>query len=303
MAGMERFTQRARRVLGLANNEAQGFRQNVIGTEHILMGLIIEEGGVAGRVLVALGVTPESLKKLIQSISIPDKGYDPDKVELAPEAQQALEFAVDEARRMGHHYIGTEHMLLGLVRFENKSTEIFKLLNITSDQIRGQTRRILNESVSSPSLARASNIIFSRPLRVFLCHSSSDKSQVRELFSQLKSTNAVDPWLDEEKLLPGQKWQAEIPKAVRNSDIILVCLSKNSIDKVGYIQKEIKVALDVADEQPEDSIFIIPARLEECIVPERLQQWQWVDLFEQKGMERLFKSFQEQGKRLGIVVK
>src|SRR5438270_7379352 len=110
----------------------------------------------------------------------------------------------------------------------------------------------------------------SRRLRVFLCHSSGDKPIVRKLYQQLQS-EGIDPWLDEESLLPGQNWEQEIRKAVRDSDIVLVCLSPGSISKTGFVQKEIKFALDVADEQPEGTIFLIPVRLEECNVPERLK--------------------------------
>jgi hypothetical protein len=125
-----------------------------------------------------------------------------------------------------------------------------------------------------------------RALRVFLCHSSDDKSIVRSLYKQLVA-DGVDPWLDEEKLLPGQDWRLEIAKAVRTSDIVLVCLSRSSITRAGYVQKEIRLALDVADEQPEGAIFVIPVKLEECDVPERLSRWQWVDLFSESGYERL----------------
>lgn len=125
-----------------------------------------------------------------------------------------------------------------------------------------------------------------RPLRVFLCHSSGDKPAVRKLYRRLRDDN-IQSWLDEEDLLPGQDWAVEIPKAVRAADIVLVCLSQGSTTKTGYVQKEIKHALDVADEQPEENIFIIPVKLEECEVPNRLSRWQWVNLFEERGYERL----------------
>jgi len=110
------------------------------------------------------------------------------------------------------------------------------------------------------------------PLRVFLCHSSGDKPLVRDIFKRLQK-DGFDPWLDEEKLLPGQKWRIEIPKAVHASDVVIVCLSHKAINKAGYIQKEIKYALDAADEQPEGTIFLVPLKLEECDVPERLCNW------------------------------
>jgi len=127
------------------------------------------------------------------------------------------------------------------------------------------------------------------PLRIFLCHSSGDKLEVRNLYQRL-SSEGFDPWLDEEKLLPGQEWKLEIPKAVRTSHIVIICLSSNAINKAGYVQKEIKDALDVAEEQPEGTIFIIPLKLEECNVPERLGRWHWVNYYEENGYERLMSS-------------
>jgi len=137
------------------------------------------------------------------------------------------------------------------------------------------------------------------PLRIFLCHSSGDKPEVRNLYQRL-SSDGFDPWLDEEDLLPGQQWKVEIPKAVKTSDVVIVCLSHKAINKAGYVQKEIKFALDKAEEQPEDTISLIPLKLEECDVPERLQRWQWVNLFEEKGYERLMSSLQMQAITAGV---
>lgn len=123
-------------------------------------------------------------------------------------------------------------------------------------------------------------------LKVFLCHSSNDKPHVRQLYKRLKS-DRFDPWLDEEKLIPGQNWRREIPKAVKNSDVVIVCLSRNSITKEGYVQKEITFALDLADEKPESIIFLIPLKLEECSVPEKLSKWHWVNYFEESGYNKL----------------
>jgi outer membrane protein assembly factor BamD (BamD/ComL family) len=140
-----------------------------------------------------------------------------------------------------------------------------------------------------------------RPLKVFLCHASGDKPAVRALYQRL-AAEGVDAWLDQEKLLPGQDWQVEIPRAVHDADVVVICLSKNSVTKEGYVQKEIKFALDLADEKPEGTIFLIPARLEDCAVPERLARWQWVDLFEENGYSRLLRSLRLRADKVDAVI-
>lgn len=128
-----------------------------------------------------------------------------------------------------------------------------------------------------------------KKLKIFLCHSSGDKPQVRKLNDLLLKSGAA-PWLDENQLLPGQDWDYEIKKALDASDVILLCLSKSSVDKEGYVQREIRLALDRAFEMPEGRIFLIPARLEECEVPYRVRTYQWVDLFVEGGVAKLIKS-------------
>lgn len=135
------------------------------------------------------------------------------------------------------------------------------------------------------------------PLKVFLCHASADKPKVRELYRYLRK-RGIQPWLDAEDLLPGQNWQVEIPKAIASSDAIIICLSTNSVDKEGYVQKEIKFALDKALEMPDGRIFIIPARLDECEVPFTLKPFHWVDLFDTEGYTRLMKSLKLRASQL-----
>lgn len=138
-----------------------------------------------------------------------------------------------------------------------------------------------------------------RRLKVFLCHSSGDKPQVRELYRRLRE-EGIDPWLDEENLIPGQDWQIEIPKAVKKAHAVLVCLSNKSITKEGYVQKEIKFALDAADEKPEGVIFLIPVKLEPCQVPGRLSRWQWVNYYEEGSYKRLLKALKLRAESLGL---
>lgn len=188
---------------------------------------------------------------------------------------------VDTARRRGKKVV-----VLGL------EGELGFELKLTASDV-----RYLNDFLKLP-IPRKPEVVSAEPLRVFLCHSRNDKSAVRALHQRLRD-DGIDPWLDEEKLIPGQKFDREIRIAVRNSDVVIVCLSNGSVTKGGYVQKEIKFALDVADEQPEGTIFVIPARLEDCDVPERLSEWHWVDLFEERGYERLLLGLKSINKRHG----
>ena len=144
-------------------------------------------------------------------------------------------------------------------------------------------------------------------LKVFLCHASSDKDAVRILHQRLID-DGIDAWLDDRKLLPGQKWRMEISKAVKNADVVIICLSKNSITKEGYVQSEINFALDVAYEKPEDTIFLIPAKFEDCDVPNRLADWQWVNLFSNResldeiGYSKLQRSLSIRAENIGAAI-
>jgi len=122
--------------------------------------------------------------------------------------------------------------------------------------------------------------------RIFLCHSPADKAKVRTLYHRL-SGDGLAPWLDEEDLSPGDSWELAIRKAVRASDFVVACLSTTSTTSAGHMHKELKEALDVADEQPQGTIFVIPVRLEDCAVPERLSHLHAVDLFAEAGYSRL----------------
>ncbi len=136
-----------------------------------------------------------------------------------------------------------------------------------------------------------------RPLRVFLCHASQDKSKVRELYDQLKAEGWIDPWLDIEKLFPGQNWRTAIREAIGKADNIIICLSNSSVTRKGYIQKEMRYAQEICLDKSEGIIFLIPLRLEECEVPGGLQFFQWIDYFgtqKEQSYKILLKSLQIQ---------
>src|SRR5260370_33344066 len=101
------------------------------------------------------------------------------------------------------------------------------------------------------------------PVRVFLCYAFENKAIVQELYPRLR-VDGFDPWLDDENLLPGQVWHQEIRKAVRASDAVIVCLSSRSVSKEGYIQRELRQVLEVAEEQLAGTIFVIPVKLDAC---------------------------------------
>ena len=125
---------------------------------------------------------------------------------------------------------------------------------------------------------------------------------MRKLYRQLSVIRGVDIWFDETKLLPGDDWNYVINKELKETDIIIICLSRKSITKEGYVQKEIKRALDFAEEKPEGALFIIPLKLEECDVPSRLAQWQWLDYFHEAAIEKLLLALKKRAKSLGIVI-
>jgi hypothetical protein len=143
-----------------------------------------------------------------------------------------------------------------------------------------------------------------RKLRIFLCHASQDKPIVRDLYKRFTAVPWIDPWLDEEKLVPGQDWNLEIEKAVETSDAIIVCLSTASVTREGYVQRELRQILDEAQEKPDGTIFILPVRLDNCDLPRSLRGTQAVDYFPLGNraavFDRLLKGLKLRKDNLGI---
>ncbi len=133
----------------------------------------------------------------------------------------------------------------------------------------------------------------SKPLRVFFLYARGDQEAVRRLYRRLVREGA-NVWLDLEKILPGQDWQNEIYKAIHDSEIVIVCLSRQFNKQGGYRHEELKIALKKARSRREGGIYIIPARLERCDTPESLRRWQRVDLFEAHGYEKLMNALGHQ---------
>ncbi len=120
-------------------------------------------------------------------------------------------------------------------------------------------------------------------LRLFLSYAKENSKIARQLRDRLE-TLGISVWLDDVDLLPGQEWDLEIAEAIAKAHVVILCLSKAVKTKTGFVQAEIRRALDVAERQPEGSIYVIPVRIEECEVPLRLKHLQWVDLFEKTDL-------------------
>jgi len=133
--------------------------------------------------------------------------------------------------------------------------------------------------------------------QIFISYAREDTARVKELYERLRSAG-YQPWLDREHIIPGQRWEPVIKEALKRSAFVLVCLSETSINKRGFLQKEIKQALEHADEKLEDDVWLIPARLDDCEVPESLGAIQWVDLFLDHGFDDLLRGLEFQLKKL-----
>jgi ATP-dependent Clp protease ATP-binding subunit ClpC len=151
----ERFTQQARQVVVLAQDEARALEHGHIGTEHLLLGLLREPAGLAGRVLVSLGVGVDAVRARVAAIVGPGEGSPAAQIPFTPRAKKVLELSLREALALGHTYIGTEHVLLGLVRErEGAAARVLHDLGVFPEQIREEVRRALppgpTERVEAP---------------------------------------------------------------------------------------------------------------------------------------------------------
>ena len=144
-------------------------------------------------------------------------------------------------------------------------------------------------------------------LSPFLCYAKENSAGVREFRERLRAESWVDPWFDEEDILPGQMWEGSVTDAVHNSHAVIIFLSSIAIRTEGFFHKELKLALDAAAEKPDGTIFIIPIRLDECEVPERLRPYQYVDYFgdaqhKDRVYSNLIKALKIRAENLGIKI-
>jgi len=126
--------------------------------------------------------------------------------------------------------------------------------------------------------------------KIFICYAHEDANVVRPIFLFLRAVGH-DAWIDEESLVPGSVLRPSIRKEIERSDFFVACLSDCSVNKRGFVQRELKMALDVVDELPEHQIFLVPVRLDDCTVPDSMQSRAWIDMFQPGAKLRLLRAF------------
>lgn len=213
----DKFTKRARRVLTFAQEEAQRLNHNYIGTEHILLGLIREEEGLAAKVLRDLGLDQTRVRQVIEEIVGRGQAAPGTRLSLTPRTKRVIELAVDEARRMGHHYIGTEHLLLGLIREgDGIAVNVLKSLGVSPDKVRSNlAKEVMNTAPTQSEQEK----------------SSSSKQKRGESKTPLLDQLAVDltALAEENKLDPVIGRQKEIERVIQ----ILSRRTKNNPALIG----------------------------------------------------------------------
>jgi CheY-like chemotaxis protein len=141
-----------------------------------------------------------------------------------------------------------------------------------------------------------------KKIQVFVSYARDDQEKAHAIYTLL-SHEGYSPWMDTEKLLPGQDWKLEIIHAIESSEFFIACFSNNSVTKEGYVQKELKIALDILDEKPFSTIYIIPIRFDECGVPNKFKKLHWFDMFANHSAAILLKAIEagcEQRKLLKV---
>lgn len=170
-------------------------------------------------------------------------------------------------------------------RWEVRAINIYDAeINEFTSQLRETESRLIKDIVD----AMDATIQEASPT-VFISYAREDEDAATTVYNMLKE-NGFKPWLDKKEILPGQRWDAKIKSSLKKSDFLIVCMSKKSLAKRGYVQKEVRLALDEAQKMPRDSIYIIPIRLDECEVPDELAEFQYVDWLLPEGLENLIRA-------------
>src|SRR5215469_4500125 len=264
----DKFTERARRVLSLAQEEAQRFQHNYIGTEHLLLGLVREGDGVAARVLNNLGVELHEVRRAVEFIIGRGDRIVLGEIGLTPRAKKVIELAVDEARRLNHHYIGTEHLLLGLVREgEGIAAGVLESLGVNLEKVRTQTIQVLNQTGSgnpgdtSPKHSKTPtidqmgiNLTAQAPLNL--------KEAMRELDAVLRKKDEAIQNQDyaQAAALHDREVQLKERIAKLESGRYTGSTSGLGVERLTHIQAEMQQTFGIGDRDPSESLGAAQSR-------------------------------------------
>jgi ATP-dependent Clp protease ATP-binding subunit ClpA len=263
MGPFDRFNDRAKRVLALAQDEAVRFNHNYIGTEHLLLGLVREGEGAAARVLDSLGIELSKVRMSVESmIGRGDPAVRPSEITLSPRTKKVIELAIDEARKLGHSHVGTEHLLLGLVREGGHvGAKVLESLGVTLEKVRAQVIAVVGQPhgqggpVADPHDVPATGPfdLLDRPARRVLGLAEEEARQMRHnwigtehvLIAVLRSDGVAQRALQELGVTLDQA-RAGVFKAVppRETDVTGITVTPRVRTLIG---KAIMLAAPVAD--------------------------------------------------------
>lgn len=190
-----------------------------------------------------------------------------------------------EKKRLFSHALEPSVTLTMLRHDAIRVAEIFSWYRFEFER----AHRITHLDVPKRSLRRVLDVGGSR--KCFLCYAREDVRRVLRLYEVLKK-RGHKPWMDKKDLLPGQNWEQVIEKAIRESDFFIACLSPASISKRGFVQKEVRSALRVLDQIPQNQIFLIPVMLEACTPPDHLSSLHWITIEDREGLDKMFQAIE-----------
>jgi CheY-like chemotaxis protein len=177
-----------------------------------------------------------------------------------------------------------------LTQFDNRIDTVVKALHREANGASAAVDYVFKKD----GLPRLLEVVESslRKVNVFLCYAHADGKAVEKLYDNLAEAGFT-PWMDKRDLVGGENWTAAIKRAIRGADFFIACISRNSVSRRGFIQKEIKMAWELWDEKLKEDVYLIPARLEECdVLDDRFNDLQWVNLFKPQGFRNLVEALQ-----------
>jgi CheY-like chemotaxis protein len=177
-----------------------------------------------------------------------------------------------------------------LTKFDDRTDAVVKSLRRDKNGRSPAVNYILKKDGLESMLAVIKDTLST--VKIFLCYAHYDRAKVNDLYENLVSAG-YSPWMDKRNLMPGEKWSHAIEKAINSADFFIVCISRNSVNRRGFLQREIRMAMEIWAGKLDDDIYLIPARLEDCEIPdEKLTQLQWLDLFQPEGIRNLVDTIQ-----------